>query len=286
MKSTEKLRKLLAAPGLIQAGGVGDTGQALLVEAVGYPAVYMSGSYVNQTYGLPDGTLTLSEISSRLGEIADRVQAPIIADADEGFGGVLSIIRTVHKFEKAGAAALHMEDMSVKKHGHPMPVPEMIKRLTVAMDAREDTDFVIVARTDAMAPWRHGVRDNRAACEQEAFERSVAYAEAGADMVMPMYASVDWLKRFGKLIPKPILLLSTPNNAHCDAREFEQYNVRIVIYATNMLARSYVFMKNEYAKWLTAGTCSATDQDIKDRAEANKLVGVPQKYEILAKYGE
>ena len=86
MKTTEILRKLLNGPGVIQAGGVGDAGQALLVESVGYPAVYLSGSYVNQTFGLPDGTLTLSEIAARLGEIADRVKIPVIADADEGFG--------------------------------------------------------------------------------------------------------------------------------------------------------------------------------------------------------
>ncbi len=138
MKPARKLRELLRAPGVIQAGGVGDAAQALIVQEVGFPAVYMSGSYVNFSYGLPDGTLTMSEIADRLGEIADRVSIPIIADADEGFGGILSVIRTVNKFEKAGASALHLEDLSTKKHGDPMPVPEMVKRLKAAMDARAD----------------------------------------------------------------------------------------------------------------------------------------------------
>lgn len=300
MKATRKLRELLKAPEVIQAGGVGDAAQALLVESVGYPAVYMSGSYVNYSYGLPDGTLTMSEIAARLGEIADRVQVPVIADADEGFGGVLSVMRTVHKFERAGAAALHMEDMTVKKHGHPMPIPEMIKRLKAAFEARADPDFVIIARTDAMAPWREGVETNRAACEKDAFERSVAYAEAGADVIMPMYASMDWVKRFGKQIPKPLMPVCGVNASHrqpdgfsggelaseFSAKELGQYNVKIVLYPTNMLSRTFGFMKKEYSEWLAAGKCVSTEQDQKNRWGANVLVGVPEKYKILAKYGE
>lgn len=302
MKATKKLRELLKAPGVIQAGGVGDAGQARLVEAVGYPAVYMSGSYVNYTYGVPDGTLTLSEIAARLAEIADRVSIPVIADADEGFGGVLKIIRTVHEFEKAGAAALHMEDMSVKKHGHPMPVPDMIKHLKVALEARDDLDFVIIARTDAMAPWREGVSIDRAACEKDAFERAVAYAEAGADVIMPMYPSMDWVKRYGNQIPKPLMPVCGVNASHrpppgavaddalpaseFSVKELEPFNVKIVIYPTNMLSRAFRFMKTQYAEWLAAGACVSTEQDAKDRWEVNVLVGVPEKYKILAKYEE
>src|SRR3990172_4731233 len=106
VKTTAKLRELIRCPGVIQAAGVGDAAQALLVQSVGYPAVYMSGAYVNYTHGLPDGSLTLSEIVNRLRQICDRVELPVIADADDGFGGVLNIIRTVRDFEKAGGAAL------------------------------------------------------------------------------------------------------------------------------------------------------------------------------------
>ena len=93
-KTTTRLRELIKAPGALQAAGVGDAGQARMVEAVGFKLVYMSGSYVNHTRGFPDGTLTLSEIATRVGEIAARVSIPLIADGDEGFGGVLKIIRT------------------------------------------------------------------------------------------------------------------------------------------------------------------------------------------------
>jgi len=302
MKTTRKLRELIAVPGVIQAGGVGDAAQARLVEAVGYPAVYMSGSYVNYTYGVPDGTLTLSEIATRLGEIAQRVSVPVIADADEGFGDVLKIIRTVRDFERAGAAAIHLEDLVVKKHGNPMQLAEMIKHIKIALDARNDPDFVIVARTDAMAPWREGAETNRAACEQEAFERCVAYAEAGADVVMPMYPTMNWIRRFGNQIPKPLMPVCGVNASHrpppgadpdgdLQASEFgvaelQKHNVKIVIYPTSMLSRAFRFMKTQYEQWLADGVCHATEQDQKDRWEANVLVGVPEKYKTLEKYGE
>ena len=297
MKTTRILRQLLAADGAIQAGGVGDAGQARLVEKVGYPAVYVSGSYVNHTRGYVDGTLTLSEIATRVGEVAGRVSVPVIADADEGFGGVLKIVRTVREFEQAGAAALHMEDFVTKKHGLPMPIPEMVKHLNVVLDTRVDPDFVVIARTDAMAPWRDGVRTNLAACEEEAFERAIAYCEAGADAVMPMFASNDWLKRYGPRIPKPIVVLggaakgwfgnATPVLVpELGAQELARYNVKIIIYATNMLSRSFRFMQEQYSAWLAAGKFDASVQDEKDRAEANQLVGLLEKEAILSKFGD
>lgn len=297
-----RLRELLDAPGVIQAGGVGDAANALIVQAVGYPAVYVSGSFVNYTRGFPDGTLTMSEIAARVAEIASRVNVPVIADADEGFGGILHLIRTVREFERAGAAAIHLEDMSTKKHGHPMPVKEMVKRLKAALDARSNPDFVIIARTDAMAPWREGLSDNRAACERDAFERLVAYAEAGVDVVMPLYPPMDWVKRFGTQISKPLLPLYGLNVSHrppsgeeatgslpvsdFTVKELEPYNVKIVIYPVNIVARTFSIVKQEYAKWLEAGVFVATEQDQKDRWESNVLVGVPDRYKLLAKYEE
>ncbi|MCG3770972.1 MAG: 2-methylisocitrate lyase [Nitrosomonadaceae bacterium] len=282
MKTTSMLRQMIAKPGVTQAAGVGDAGQARLVEAVGFPVVYMSGSYVNHTRGVPDGTLTLNEIATRVGEISDRITVPLIADGDEGFGGVLKIVRTIHDFERAGAAALHMEDMSVKKHGHPIPIPEMVRNIKVAMDARSDPDFVIIGRTDAMANWREGVKQNRPACEEEAFERAVAYAEAGADVIMPMHFTLDWIRRYGNKISKPLLLI----NPQMTLKEIEPYNVKIVIHPADMLSRSVAFMKQEYSKWLADGMLEVTDAHWKQREDANDLIGVPEKYATLAKYGE
>jgi len=282
LKATQKLRQLLARQGVIQAGGVADAGQARLVERVGYPAVYVSGSYVNHTRGLPDGSLTLSEIAQRLSEITDRTSLPVIADADEGFGGILKIDRTVRMFERAGVAGLHLEDMATKKHGHPMSLEDALVNLQVAIDARIDPDFVIIARTDAMAPWRTGLSENLKACEEEAFQRCLAYCEAGADLVMPLFASTAWIKKYGPQLPKPMLLLPP----ELSVEELEPYNVKVVIYASSMLTRAHHFMEKQFASWLNQGMFDATEQDLIDRYDANLLVGMKEKEALLAKYGK
>ncbi|AZW29203.1 isocitrate lyase/PEP mutase family protein [Bordetella bronchiseptica] len=288
-------RQLEAGSGSILAAGVGDAGQARLVERVGYPAVYISGSYVNHTRGYPDGTLTLSEIAQRISEVADRVNIPVIADADEGFGSVLKIARTVHEFERAGAAALHLEDFAIKKHGLPLPVQDMVTHLKVALDTRTDPDMLIIARTDAMSPWRDGIHARRAACEEEAFERALRYCDAGADAIMPLFATNSWLERYGPRIPKPLVVLGgAPKNWGAEAAgvaepektasELLAWNVRMVIYATNMLSRAHRFMTQEYGRWLQDGKFDVRPTDETDRADANVLVGLPEKERILQKY--
>lgn len=298
-KPTKKLRELLAAAGsAVQAGGVADAGQARLVEQVGFPAVYISGSYVNHTHGYPDGSLTLSEIVTRVAQITDRINVPVIADADEGFGGTLKIARTIHELERAGAAALHLEDFITKKHGLPISVEKMSTNIRILLDERRDPDFVTIARTDAMAPWRDGLADDPRGCEEEAFERLLAYCEAGVDAVFPNNATNEWIRKYGPRIPKPIVVLGgAPRNwpgksdfavrdEEMTATELARYNVRLVIYATNMLSRSHRFMKDQYASWLAAGRFDFSPQDELDRADANVMIGLPEKEKMLARYGE
>ena len=297
MKTTATLRQLMSAPGAIQAGGVGDAGQARLVEQTGYPVVYISGAYVNHPRGFPDGTLTLSEIATRVGEVTARVDVPVIADADEGFGGVLQIARTVREFERAGAAGLHMEAFATKKHGVPLPVDTMVRHLQVALATRRDPDFLIIARTDAMAPWRDHIQTSRAACERDAFERCLAYCEAGADAVMPIFASNAWIREFGPQIPKPLVVLggmpkgwigqeSSGVVPEMTATELAAYNVKLVIYATNMLSRTHRFMAQQYAAWLAAGKFDENLQDERDRLDAHKMVGLLEKQALLDRFGD
>lgn len=298
-RPTTKLRELLAANGpAVQAGGVGDAGQARLVESVGFPAVYISGSYVNHTHGYPDGTLTLSEIATRVAQIASRVTVPVIADADEGFGGSLKLARTIREFERAGAAALHLEDFVTKKHGLPISVEKMSTNIRILLDERRDPDFLTIARTDAMAPWRDGLADDPHGCEEEAFERLLAYCDAGVDAVFPNNATNEWIRKYGPRIPKPIVVLGgaprgwpgTGGDAEREqeltASELSRYNVRLVIYATNMLSRAHRFMINQYSAWLRNERFDFGPQDEIDRADANSMIGLGEKMRLLEKYGE
>jgi 2-methylisocitrate lyase-like PEP mutase family enzyme len=180
MRATTKLRQLLASGRAVVAPGVFDGLSARLAEQAGFPAVYASGGAVARSAGVPDlGLLSLSEIVARLEMIVDAVAVPVIADADTGYGNALNVQRAVRAFERAGVAALHLEDQTFpKKCGHYddkglVPVAEMAQKLKAARDALSDQDFIVIARTDAIAVEGFDA----------ALDRAAAYSEAGADVV-------------------------------------------------------------------------------------------------------
>jgi 2-methylisocitrate lyase-like PEP mutase family enzyme len=180
MRATTKLRQLLAAGRTVVAPGVFDGLSARLTEQAGFPAVYASGGAIARSTGVPDlGLLSLDEIVARLETIVEAVAIPVIADADTGYGNALNAQRAVRAFERAGVAALHLEDQTFpKKCGHYddkglVPVAEMAQKLKAARDALTDRDFIVIARTDAIAV------EGFAA----ALDRAGAYGEAGADVI-------------------------------------------------------------------------------------------------------
>src|SRR6056297_2772592 len=180
-RATTALRRLLEQPGLLMAPGVADALNARLVAQAGFDAIYMTGAGTAVSrLGMPDiGLLTVSEMADNAGRIADASGLPLISDADTGYGGPLNVQRTVRMFEKAGVAGIHIEDQSwPKRCGHLsgkslIPAEEMAAKVRAACDARVDDDFVIIARTDAIAV------DGLAA----ALDRADLYAEAGADVI-------------------------------------------------------------------------------------------------------
>jgi 2-methylisocitrate lyase-like PEP mutase family enzyme len=180
MRPTTKLRQLLASGRTVVAPGVFDGLSARLTEQAGFTAVYASGGAIARSAGIPDlGLLSLAEIVTRLEMIADAVTVPVIADADTGYGNALNVQRAVRAFERTGVAALHLEDQTFpKKCGHYedkglVPVGEMAQKLNAARDALSDQDFIVIARTDAIAV------EGFAA----ALDRAGAYGEAGADVI-------------------------------------------------------------------------------------------------------
>jgi 2-methylisocitrate lyase-like PEP mutase family enzyme len=180
MRATTKLRQLLASGRTVVAPGVFDGLSARLAEQAGFAAVYASGGAVARSAGVPDlGLLSLAEIVARLEMIVDAVAVPVIADADTGYGNALNVQRAVRAFERAGVAALHLEDQTFpKKCGHYddkglVPAAEMAQKLKAARDALSDEDFIVIARTDAIAVEGFDA----------ALDRAAAYSEAGADVV-------------------------------------------------------------------------------------------------------
>jgi len=196
------LRSLLAAPGIIPSFGIYDAFSARLVADVGVPMLFLGGfGAAASTLGLPDvGLLTQTEMAEAVRRIVDRVDTPLVADADTGYGGIVNVRRTVREFERAGAAGLLLEDQVFPKRcGHfagkqVIPAAEMLDKLKAALDARGNGDFVIFARTDARA-----VEGFDAACE-----RARLYGECGADVCfIEAPQSVDELSRLPREVPFP-----------------------------------------------------------------------------------
>jgi len=177
---TPSLRELLARPEPILAPGAYDALSARLIEAAGFPAVYMTGfGSAASLLGRPDvGLLGMSEMVDNARRIAGAVAVPVIADADTGYGNPITVIRTVHEYENAGVAAIHIEDqLSPKKCGHMegkqlVSVEDMVAKVRAAVAARR-TDLVLIARTDARAV--EGL--------DGALNRARLYREAGADVI-------------------------------------------------------------------------------------------------------
>ncbi|MFB7992330.1 oxaloacetate decarboxylase [Streptomyces sp. NPDC056002] len=176
-----RLRELLAQSSPLVAPGAYDALSALLVEQAGFDAVYMTG--FGTTAGLlgrPDvGLLTGSEMADNARRIVAATGLPVIADGDTGYGNALNVHRTVQVYEQAGVAAIQLEDqVTPKRCGHMagkqiVPVAEMVGKIRAAVDARRDPDFLVIARTDAVAV--DGV--------DSAVERARSFAEAGADLL-------------------------------------------------------------------------------------------------------
>ena len=180
MTASPTLRARLRS-GVLVAPGVYDALTASLAEAAGFGALYVSGAAIAYTrLGRPDiGLVSMTEVAETVALLRDRVTAPLIVDADTGYGNALNVQRTVRLLERAGAGAIQFEDQTMPKRcGHLrdkslIPAAEMVGKLHAALDARADPETLIIARTDAVAVEGVG----------PAIERARRYAEAGADVL-------------------------------------------------------------------------------------------------------
>ena len=175
------LRNKLANREFFVAPGVFDMISAVIAREVGFEVVYAPGYWLTASYlGLPDaGLATFTDMLSRVEKVVEYCGAPVIADADTGFGGLLNVQHTVRGYERAGVTAIQIEDQEFpKKCGHTrncrvVPLDDMVAKIHVAIEARQSDDFLIVARTDSRSSI--GL--------EEALLRGQAFAAAGADMV-------------------------------------------------------------------------------------------------------
>ncbi len=208
-RMTTVFRELLQAPGTIHAPIAYDPLTARIAERIGFQALDLGGYALGASNCVPEPLLTLSEFADATRRITAAVNIPLMVDAGAGYGDPVHVVRTVQELERAGAAAIHIEDQVYPKRAHyhrgiehVIPAEEMCVKLRYALRARRDPHFVIAARTDAMIT--HGF--------SEGVRRARLYAEAGADMVMIFPNTVAEAREAPKLIPAPLIFVNSEGN--------------------------------------------------------------------------
>jgi len=280
LKSIIKTETLLAP-------GIYDALSGLIAEQSGAKAVYLSGASIAYTrFGRSDlGLVSVSEVHDTLAAATDRIKIPIIVDADTGFGNALNVQRTIRSFERAGAAAIQIEDQSFPKRcGHLdgkvlIKKDEMVGKVKAAVDSRKTSDTLIIARTDARAV--EGL--------QEAIDRAHAYHEAGADVLfIEAPRSVDELKLIRKSFDLNIPLLAnmveggkTPVKT---ANDLKSLGFNIVIFPGGAVRAATFQLQEYYAGLLENGSNSEFSKRMHDFDSLNAVIGTPELLSIGKKY--
>ena len=280
LKSIIKTETLLAP-------GIYDALSGLIAEQSGAQAVYLSGASIAYTrFGRSDvGLVSVSEVHDTLASVTDRIKIPIIVDADTGFGNALNVQRTIRNFERAGAAAIQIEDQSFPKRcGHLngkvlIKTDEMVGKVKAAVDARKTSDTLIIARTDARAV--DGL--------QEAIDRAHTYKEAGADILfIEAPRSVDELK-----IIRKSFHLNTPLLANMveggktpvkTADDLKNLGFNIVIFPGGAVRAATFQLQEYYAGLLKNGSNAEFSKRMHDFDSLNAVIGTPELLSLGKKY--
>ena len=285
MNSCKKLRALLEGPELLMAPGVADALNARLVAEANFKAIYMTGSGTTASrLGMPDiGLLSVSEMVDNASRIADASGLPLISDADTGYGGPLNVHRTIRMFEKAGAAGVHIEDQNwPKRCGHLsgktiVPAREMISKIQAACDGRVDENFVIIARTDALA--LEGLNS--------ALDRAEQYAEAGADIIfVESPSTLEEIKAIPKKIRKPTLynMAASGKTPFLKNNEIEKFGFKVVIYPNFAMLAAVPAVRHYLSELKNNGTVAHLVNEMASFQDLFNLVGMETVRQMEEKY--
>ncbi len=275
MNTTRRFRELLKEPGIIRSLGAHDVFTARLIEAAGLETVFLGGFGTSASLlGLPDvGFITLSEMADAVRRMAQAVNVPVVADGDTGHGDLHNVVRTVHEFERAGAAGVLLEDqVTPKRCGHfrgkqLISPEEMILKLHAALDARRDADFVIIARTDARAV--EGI--------DGAIARANRYAEAGADVCfIEAPESRAELERIPREVKRPLLvnMLTGGVTPILTVEELERLGYKIVVCPIETLLVAGRAIQRLIQALMTRGRADLPEAEMMTFAEVKQVLGL------------
>ncbi|HYT57135.1 MAG TPA: oxaloacetate decarboxylase [Verrucomicrobiae bacterium] len=285
MNSRQTLRRLLKRDKLLVAPGCFDGLSARLVEEAGFEAVYLSGGAVARSMGIPDiGLVTLSESIDRAAQVVATVRIPIIADADTGYGNAVNLVRTVREFERAGVAAIHIEDqITPKRCGHldgkeVIPMAEMEKKLQAALATRTDPDFCIIARTDA-----RGVNGF-----DDAIKRGRAFAKLGVDAIfVEAPQSEEELAEIPRRISDVPILVNVFKGGKTPMlpmQRLQEMGYRIAIYPSETQRAAIHAMRKTLDTLKREGTTESIDDSLTTFKERDRVVGLDDWQKIEKAY--
>ena len=276
-------KKILVVPGVYDAFG------AIMAERAGFEALYLSGASIAYTkLGSPDiGLITLNELESVVGNVCERSALPIIVDADTGFGNALNVQRTIKLLERAGAAAIQIEDQSLPKRcGHLdgktlVNAVEMNGKIKAALDARSNNDTVIIARTDAIGVEGYDL----------AMERAAGFIESGADILfIEAFQNVKQIagavEQFGDKIPLLVNMVEGGKTPMLPAAELETMGFSVVIFPGGLVRAIAHTAEQYFASLNEMGSTRDYQNKMFNFEELNELLGTDRMLKAGKQYGD
>lgn len=285
MEKAKLVRRYLSEKGQLVMPGVFDALSAKIAARAGFEVIFITGYSLSATFlGEPDfGLLTQTEVVTAAQRICSVVDTPVIVDADTGYGNAINVIRTVHDLIRAGAAGMFLEDQIwPKRCGHMkgkqvIPLDEQLKKLRAAIEARDDNDFYIVARTDA----------RQALGLAEAIARGVAFKEAGADAVfVEAPENKEEMKEIASHVPGPLVanMLERGVTPLMDPQELKDLGFDLIVWPLAPLYSIAKSLTEVYSTLRREGSTLKILDRLMPFDEFNEIVGLEEKYSLDQRY--
>ena len=275
-----KLRAALVSGRPAVAPFAADPLTVKLVQRLGFPAAYLGGGALGYLLGITEARLTSTDVVNIVRGITAVCDLPLIVDGTTGFGDPIHVLRTVRELERAGAAGIEIEDQLTPKHAHhhrgidhPIPLEAMVEKVQAAVEAREDPDFLIIARTNTIGE----------VSLEEGIRRAGAYAEAGADMILALPRSEEEYRRLPQAVPKPLvaMTIAVARRPLFSPEQLHALGYPLVLEAQAGMLAAYAAVRRGYRQILQEGYIAMDAHELREiRTEIDELCDLPQLWAL------